>query len=247
MMTNKRSVEQSVRDIRRRTRKKYSAEEKIRIVLEGLRGEGSIAELCRREGINSNVYYRWSKDFLEAGKKRLSGDTVREATSDEVKELRAETAALKETLGEAVIELALEQPDLSPRELAVTYTDKHAYFISESTVYRLLKEQDLITSPAYILMEASDVFQQPTTRVNQMWQTDFTYFKIIGWGWYYLSTVLDDYSRYIIAWRLCTGMSANDVSVTLDDALRFTGLDEVKVNHNRAYSVIMALVISRVN
>ena len=104
MMTNKRSVEQSVRDIRRRTRKKYSAEEKIRIVLEGLRSEGSIAELCRREGINSNVYYRWSKDFLEAGKKRLSGDTVREATSDEVKELRAETAALKETLGEVVME-----------------------------------------------------------------------------------------------------------------------------------------------
>jgi len=103
-MTNKRSVEQSVRDIRRRTRKKYSAEEKIRIVLEGLRGEDSIAELCRREGINSNVYYRWSKDFLEAGKKRLSGDTVREATSDEVKELRAETSALKETLGEVVME-----------------------------------------------------------------------------------------------------------------------------------------------
>ena len=103
-MTNKRSVEQSVRDIRRRTRKKYSAEEKIRIVLEGLRGEDSIAELCRREGINSNVYYRWSKDFLEAGKKRLSGDTVREATSDEVKELRAEAAALKETLGEVVME-----------------------------------------------------------------------------------------------------------------------------------------------
>lgn len=104
MMTTKRSVDQTVRDIRRRTRKKYSAEEKIRIVLEGLRGEDSIAELCRREGINSNVYYRWPKDFLEAGKKRLSGDTVREATSDEVKELRSETAALKETLGEVVME-----------------------------------------------------------------------------------------------------------------------------------------------
>jgi len=76
-----------VRDIRRRTRKKYSAEEKIHIVLEGLRGEESIAELCRREGLNSNVYYRWSKEFMEAGKKRLAGDTVREATSDEVKEL----------------------------------------------------------------------------------------------------------------------------------------------------------------
>jgi transposase len=104
MMTSKRSVEQTVRDIRRRTRKKYSSEEKIRIVLEGLRGEDSIAELCRREGLNPNVYYRWSKDFLEAGKKRLSGDTVREATSDEVKELRSETSALKETLGEVVME-----------------------------------------------------------------------------------------------------------------------------------------------
>jgi len=104
MMTNKRSVEKTVRDIRRRTRKKYSAEEKIRIVLEGLRGEESIAELCRKEGLNPNVYYRWSKEFMEAGKKRLSGDTVREASSDEVKELRAEAAALKETLGEMVME-----------------------------------------------------------------------------------------------------------------------------------------------
>ena len=79
MMTKKSSVEKTVRDIRRHTRKKYSAEEKIRIVLEGLRGEDTIAELCRKEGINPNVYYRWSKDFMEAGKKRLSGDTVREA------------------------------------------------------------------------------------------------------------------------------------------------------------------------
>jgi transposase len=104
MMTNKRSAEKTVRDIRRATRRHYSAEEKIRIVLEGLRGEDSIAELCRREGINSNVYYRWSKEFLEAGKKRLSGDTVREATSDEVKQLRSEATALKETLAELLME-----------------------------------------------------------------------------------------------------------------------------------------------
>ena len=108
MMTNskkyKDSAEKTVRDIRRRTRRHYSAEDKIRIVLEGLRGEDSIAELCRREGINANVYYRWSKDFLEAGMKRLSGDTVREATSDEVKDLRAEAASLKEALAESVME-----------------------------------------------------------------------------------------------------------------------------------------------
>ena len=98
------SAEKTVRDIRRRTRRHYSAEDKIRIVLEGLRGEDSIAELCRKEGINPNVYYRWSKEFLEAGKKRLAGDTVREATTDEVKVLRSEASALKEALAESVLE-----------------------------------------------------------------------------------------------------------------------------------------------
>lgn len=99
-----RSFEKTVRDIRRVTRRQYSAEEKIRIVLEGLRGEDSIAELCRREGIHTNIYYRWSKEFLEAGKKRLTGDTAREATSDEVKNLRGETRALKETVAELLME-----------------------------------------------------------------------------------------------------------------------------------------------
>lgn len=99
-----RSFEKTVRDIRRVTRRQYSAEEKIRIVLEGLRGEDSIAELCRREGIHTNIYYRWSKEFLEAGKKRLAGDIAREATSDEVKNLRGETRALKETVAELLME-----------------------------------------------------------------------------------------------------------------------------------------------
>ena len=100
---SKQSSEAAVRDIRRRTRRKFSAEEKIRIVLDGLRGEMSVAELCRREGIAANLYYRWSKDFLEAGKSRLSGDTVREATSDEVKELRAENSELKEVVAEVTL------------------------------------------------------------------------------------------------------------------------------------------------
>ena len=107
MMTRQKtkpSAEKTVRDIRRATRRHYSAEDKIRIVLEGLRGEESIAELCRREGINSNVYYRWSKDFLEAGKKRLAGDVVREANSDEVKALRSEASILKEALAELLME-----------------------------------------------------------------------------------------------------------------------------------------------
>jgi transposase len=97
-------AEKTVRDIRRATRRQFSAEEKIRIVLEGLRGEDSIAELCRKEGIAQNLYYRWSKEFLEAGKKRLAGDTAREATSDEVKTLRSEARQLKEALAELAIE-----------------------------------------------------------------------------------------------------------------------------------------------
>ena len=101
------STEKAARGIRRATRKQYSAEEKIRIVLEGLRGEDSIAELCRREGINQNLYYRWSKEFLEAGKKRPAGDTAREASSDEVKTLRAESRDLKEALAEQIVESRL--------------------------------------------------------------------------------------------------------------------------------------------
>src|SRR5262252_2709604 len=97
-------AEKVVKDIRRITRRKFSGEEKIRIVLEGLRGEESIAELCRREGIVQNLYYRWSKDFLEAGKKRLAGDTARAATSDEVKDLRREASALKEVVAELMLE-----------------------------------------------------------------------------------------------------------------------------------------------
>jgi transposase len=97
-------AERRVRDIKRATRRHFSAEDKIRIVIAGLRGEDSISELCRKEGIHQNLYYRWSKEFLEAGKKRLAGDTVREATSEEVKTLRAQTRQLKEALAEATLE-----------------------------------------------------------------------------------------------------------------------------------------------
>ena len=109
-------AEKTVRDIRRATRRHHSAEEKIRIVLEGLSGEDSIAELCSKEGINQNLYYRWSKEFLEAGKKRLAGDTAREATSDEVKELKAEARQLKETLAEVLIENRLLKKAFSGME-----------------------------------------------------------------------------------------------------------------------------------
>ncbi len=105
-----------VREIRRKTRRKFSAEEKIRVVLEGLRGEASIAELCRRESLNPNQYYRWSKDFLEAGKKRLQGDTVREATSNEVTELRSENEQLKQLFAELSLKHRLLKKSMTGME-----------------------------------------------------------------------------------------------------------------------------------
>jgi transposase len=100
----KEPAEQIIKEIRRATRRQFSAEEKIRIVLSGLRGEDSIAELCRREGIVQNLYYRWSKEFLEGGKKRLAGDTARAASSEEVRDLRREAGALKEVVAELILE-----------------------------------------------------------------------------------------------------------------------------------------------
>ena len=103
MVEKKRSAETTVKNIRRRTRRKYSAEEKIRIVIEGLRGENTVAELCRREGINQNLYYKWSKEFLEAGKQRLAGNTKRQASSNEVKELRRDMEQLKQLVAELAL------------------------------------------------------------------------------------------------------------------------------------------------
>lgn len=127
--------------------------------------------------------------------------------------------------------MALELPEKSPRELAWHITDKYGYYISESSVYRILKQYDLIPSPAYILMSASEKFKHPTRRINELWQTDFTYFKIIGWGWYYLGSVLDDYSRYIISWKLFSSMSTSDVKELLDMAVTKTNIASVSVRH----------------
>ncbi len=130
-----------------------------------------------------------------------------------------------------IVDLALEEPELSPRELAVRFTDTQRYFVSEASVYRLLKAHDLITSPAFIVIKAASEFHDKTTPINQMWQTDFTYIKIVGWGWYYLSTTLDDFSRYVVAWKLCTTMKTSDVTDTLELALQASGCDQAAVRH----------------
>jgi transposase InsO family protein len=130
-----------------------------------------------------------------------------------------------------IVDLAPAEPELSPRELAVRFTDCERYFVSEASVYRLLAAHDLITSPAFIVVKAADEFHTKTTAPDQLWQTDFTYLEVTGWGWFYLSTVLDDFSRYVIAWKLCTTMAANDVTDTLELALEASGCSEVRVRH----------------
>src|SRR3954462_9124150 len=168
------------------------------------------------------TFYRWYDRYCEGGLEALADhrsrpDRVWNSIPDDVR-------------GQ-IIDLALEVPELSPRELAVRFTDERKYFISEASVYRLLKAHDLITSPAYVVIKAAKEFKDKTTAPNQLWQTDFTYLKIVGWGWYYLSTVLDDFSRFIVAWKLWATMQAEDVTATLDLALAAAGLDHVTVVH----------------
>ena len=202
---------------------RYTAPEKLEIIELVERSSLSVRRTLAPMGVPRSTFYGWYRRYAEGGVKALADRPPRPQRA--WNRIPPERAS-------AIVDLALAEPSLSPRELAVKYTDVHRYYVSESTVYRLLKAQDLIASPAFIVLQASDRFQHPTTRVNQLWQTDFTYLKVIGWGWFYLSTVLDDYSRFILAaWRLCTGMAASDVAATLEQALALAGLDRAKVVH----------------
>jgi len=125
-----------------------------------------------------------------------------------------------------VVVKALELPDLSPRELSVRILDEDHWYVSESSVYRILKARGLITSPNYIVMKASSQFKDKPAKVHSLWQMDFTYFKIVGWGWYYQQSILDDFSYYIIAWELCTNMCSDDVENLVQKALEITGLEK---------------------
>lgn len=130
-----------------------------------------------------------------------------------------------------MVKIALERPEGSPRQLAWHITDREGYFVSESSVYRILKAYDLLASPAFTVIKAAEKFAHPTYRVHELWQTNFTYFKIIGWGWYFLATILDDFSRYVIAWKVYTTMNAEDVKDLLEDAVRTTGVGHVDVRY----------------
>jgi len=199
---------------------RYSQAEKMEVIrlVEGspLSVKQTLAELA----INRSTFYAWYSRYQENGYDGLvNGYHPPKQFWNEIPPWEKQR----------VVETALEYPEKSPRELAWHITDTRGYYISESTVYRILKAHDLITSPLYTVISAHEKFPHPTKAVNELWQTDFTFFKVVYWGWYYLSTVLDDYSRCILAWRLCQGMSADDVKLTLDEAILFTGMRHAKV------------------
>ena len=201
---------------------RYPASEKLEIIRIVEQSHLPAKLTLDKLGIARRTFYRWYDRFLEGGP---------EALEDRPSAPSRVWNRIPPDIHDQIIELALEQSELSPRELAVRFTDERRYFVSEATVYRLLKAHDLITSPAYVVVKAGDEFRDKTTRPSQMWQTDFTYLKVTGWGWFYLSTVLDDFSRYIVGWKLCTTMNADDVSATLDIALAASGCDSVTVLH----------------
>ncbi len=196
---------------------RYAASEKLEIIRTVEDSSLGINRTLGQLDIPKSTFYHWYDRYLTGGVAALE---------DQKPTPHANWNKVPEDVRQALVDMALELSELSPRELAVRFTEERRSFISEATAYRLLKEHDLVTSPAWIVIKAAERFDQPTTAMNQLWQTGFTYLKVTGWGWYYLSTVRDDYSRYILAWRLCQTMSARDVSATLKDALKATGLSK---------------------
>jgi putative transposase len=201
---------------------RYTQAEKLEIIRLVDESDLPVKRTLTQLGVSKSTFYEWYRRYLDDGPTGLaSRPSQRRRFWNRIPDLERER----------LVEIALQRPEMSARELAWHVSDNEGYFISERSVYRILKDYDLLTSPAYIVMTAADEFKHKTKRVHELWQTDFTYFKITGWGWYYLSTVLDDYSRYIVSWKLRTSMSAEDVKATLDDALAKTGVDQVKVRH----------------
>jgi len=196
---------------------RLTAAEKEEIILLVERSDLGVTRTLQQIGIHKSTFYNWYKAWSEKGPDGLKAKAG-------YKRQQWNTIPQKER--NLVVELALEYPHLSPRELSCRLMDARKIFISESSVYRILKAHGLITTPAYVLMAASNEFSQKPSFVHELWQTDFTYFKILGWGWYYLSTIMDDYSRYIVHSELCETMQAQDVQRCVERALQQTGLSK---------------------
>ena len=175
------------------------------------KSELGVNQTLKELGIHKSTFYNWYHAYSEKGIDGLQPSLSKS---------RQQWNTIPQEEKNLVIDLALEHTDLSARQLACKMTDEQQIFMSESSVYRILKNHGLITTPPYVIDFAAKEFAQKTVFVNELWQTDFTYFKIIGWGWYYLSTILDDRSRYIVHWELCETMKAEDVMQTVANALK---------------------------
>ena len=198
---------------------RYTQSEKMEIIRMVEESSLGITRTLRELDIPRSSFYEWYRRYQENG---YNGLALKYKNSRQV------WNTIPEWEKERVVEVARQYPEKSSREIACLITDMGS-FISESSVYRILKSYDLVTSPAYTVISAKDHFEHPTIRINELWQTDFTYFKVKDWGWYYLSTAMDDYSRYIIAWQLCRTMKSENVKETLDMAIERTGVKHVHV------------------
>ena len=201
---------------------RYSQSEKMEIIRLVDESPVSVKRTLIELDINRSTFYEWYRRYQQGGY---------EALANRYRPPKQFWNQIPPRERQRVVEIALEHPQKSPRELAWYITDNRDYYISESSVYRILKAHDLVTSPMYTVISARDKFSNPTKAPNELWQTDFTWFKVVHWGWYYLSTILDDYSRYILAWQLCTGMSTEDVKQSIEAAIRFSGVRDPRVLH----------------
>jgi putative transposase len=196
---------------------RLSQTEKMEIIQLVERSDTSVNKTLLELGIHKSTFYNWYNAYLQNGYDGLA---------DKPPSKKQYWNQLPDEEKQLVVELALEHPQKSSCEIACLFTDFYKRFVSESSVYRILKTQGLVQAPAFELIKAADEFKDKTLRVNEMWQTDFTYFKIPGWGWYYLSTVLDDFSRYIVHWQLCKNMKADDAAQTVEAALLKSNLQQ---------------------
>jgi len=201
---------------------RYTVEEKMETIHLVEHSNLSVKKTLEELQVPRSTFYSWYQRYQEHGMDGLKNKKLK------VKQF---WNRIPDHVRGQIVNLALEYPDESPRQLTYRFIDEKAYFVSESSVYRILKGYDLIESPAFEVITAKNKFDNPTKRVNEMWQTDFTQFLVVDWGWYYLSTVLDDYSRYILAYKLSPTMNAQDAEDTLKIALAKAEIDKVKVYH----------------
>ena len=201
---------------------RYTPEEKIEIIHLVEHSNLSVKKTLEELQVPRSTFYSWYQRYQEHGMDGLKNKKLK------VKQF---WNRIPDHVRGQIVNLALEYPDESPRQLTYRFINEKAYFVSESSVYHILKGYDLIESPAFEVITAKNKFDNPTKRVNEMWQTDFTQFLVVDWGWYYLSTVLEDYSRYILAYKLSPTMNAQDAEDTLKIALAKAEIDKVKVYH----------------